>query len=93
MLSDLVENCAAALFRPNIMMAVFGIIMENVPGLTALDLSDNNLSALDRLAVKVCNLRILHFARNQVSFCIQCNHCYIIFQSVACVFLLCAEAL
>jgi hypothetical protein len=46
MLSDLVENCAVALFRPSIMMAVLGIIMENVPELMALDLSDNNLCAL-----------------------------------------------
>jgi hypothetical protein len=96
MLSDLVENCAAASFKPNIMMAVTDIIMENVPGLTALDISDNNLSALDSLivlAVKAPNLRILHTGRNQASFCIQSDHCYIIFQSVTCVSLLCVEVL
>jgi hypothetical protein len=49
MLSDLMENCAVALFRPSIMMALLDIIMENVPELTALDLSDNNLSARDSL--------------------------------------------
>jgi hypothetical protein len=33
------------------MMAVWDIIMENVPELTALDLSDSNLSARDSLIV------------------------------------------
>jgi hypothetical protein len=77
-------------------MAVSDIIMENVPGLTALDISDNNLSARDSLivlAVKAPNFRILHTGRNQVSFCIQSNHCYIIFQFVACAFLLCVKTL
>jgi hypothetical protein len=96
MLSDLVENCAAALFRPNITMTVLDIIMENVPELTALDLSGNNLFALDSLivlAVKAPNLRILHTGRNQVGYCIQSNNCYIIFQFVTCMFLFCVEAL
>jgi Leucine-rich repeat (LRR) protein len=55
------------------MMAVLDVIMENVPELMALDLSDSNLSALDSLivlAVKVPNLSILHTGRNQVSYCI-----------------------
>jgi hypothetical protein len=46
-----VENCAAVLFRPSIMIAVLDVIMENVPELTALDLSHSNLSALDSLIV------------------------------------------
>jgi hypothetical protein len=44
-----VENSAVALFRSNIMMALLDIIMENVPELTALDLSDTNLCACDSL--------------------------------------------
>jgi Leucine-rich repeat (LRR) protein len=74
MLSDLVENYAVALFGSSITMRVLDIIMENVPELMALDLSDNNLSALDSLivlAVKAPNLRILHIARNRARFCIQ----------------------
>jgi hypothetical protein len=85
MLSDIVENCAEALFRAKITMAVLDIIMESVPELTALDFSDNNLSALDSLiglAIKVPHLRILHTGRNPVSFCIQSDHCYIMFQFV-----------
>jgi hypothetical protein len=91
MLSDVVENCAVALFRSSIMMLVLDISMENVPELMALDFSDNNLSALHSpivLAIKVPHLRILHTGRNQVSFCIQSNHCYIIFQ-IVCVSALC----
>jgi hypothetical protein len=67
-----------ALFRPSIMMAVLDVIMKNVPELTALDLSDNIFSALDSLivlAVKAPNLRILHTARNQVSYCVHRDHC------------------
>jgi hypothetical protein len=92
MLSDLMENCAAALFRPSIMMTVLEIIMENVPELTALNLSESNLSALDSLiliGVKALNLRILHTGRNQVTFCIQSDHCKTIFHFVTCVSALC----
>jgi hypothetical protein len=51
MLSDLRENCAVALFRPDIMTTVLDIIMDNVPDLRALDLSQNNLSLLDSLVL------------------------------------------
>jgi hypothetical protein len=69
MLSDLVENCAVALFRPKILMAALDISMENVPELMALDLSHSNLFALDNLtvlALKVPNFKVLHSWRNQV---------------------------
>jgi hypothetical protein len=78
------------------MMAMLDITVESVPELKALDLSDNKLYALDSLivlAVKVPNLRVPHIGRNQVSYCIQNGYCYIIFQFVTCVFLLCVEAL
>jgi nuclear RNA export factor len=68
--SDLVDKYAVALFRPNMMMAVLDIIAENVPELTALDLSDNKLYVLDNLSIlatKVPNLRVLHIGRNRVS--------------------------
>ncbi|PNF34519.1 hypothetical protein B7P43_G10726 [Cryptotermes secundus] len=66
---DLVDNYAVALFRPNMMLAVLDIIVENVPELTALDLSDNKLYALDSLSVlpvKVPNLKVLHIGRNRI---------------------------
>jgi nuclear RNA export factor len=68
--SDLVDKYAVALFRPNVMLAVLDIIAENVPELTALDLSDNKLCVLDNLSVlatKVPKLRVLHIGRNRVS--------------------------
>jgi hypothetical protein len=74
MFSELRDSCALALFRPSIMIVLLDIIMENVPELTALDLSDNNLSVLDSLivlALKVPNLRVLHIGRNPVSYCVQ----------------------
>jgi len=73
MFADLVDNCAVALFRPNVMLAVLDIIVENVPELMALDLSDNKLYALDNLSllsVKLPNLRVLHIGKNRVSYCI-----------------------
>jgi nuclear RNA export factor len=67
---DLVDNYAVALFRPNMISAVLDIIVENVPELAALDLSDNKLyvlNSLSVLAVKAPNLKILHIGRNRVS--------------------------
>jgi hypothetical protein len=63
----LVENCAVPLFLPSIMTIVLDITMENVPYLRVLDLSNNNLSALDSLivlALRFPKLRILHIGRN-----------------------------
>jgi nuclear RNA export factor len=73
MFADLVDKYAVALFRPNMMLAVLDIIVENVPELVALDLSDNKLYSLDNLSVlsvKLPNLRVLHIGKNRVSFCI-----------------------
>lgn len=73
MFADLVDDYAVALFRPNMMLAVLDIIVENVPELMALDLSDNKLYALDHLSVlsaKLPNLRVLHIGKNRVSYCI-----------------------
>ena len=73
MFADLVDNYAIALFRPNMMLAVLDIIVENVPELMALDLSDNKLYALDSLSVlsvKLTNLKVLHIGKNRVSYCI-----------------------
>jgi Leucine-rich repeat (LRR) protein len=73
------DNYAVTLFRRTMMLAVMDIIVENVPELTAPDLSDNTLYVLDSLsalAVKVPNLRVLHIGRNQVSYCIQSEHAY-----------------
>jgi hypothetical protein len=77
------------------MSAVLDIIVENVPELTALDLSDNKLHTLDNLsvlAVKVPNLRVLHIGRNRVSCWLQIDYCCIIFHFVTCDFLLYVEA-
>jgi len=90
MFADLVDNYAIALFRPNMMLAVLDIIVENVPELVALDLSDNKLYALDNLSVlsvKLPNLRVLHIGKNRVSYCI---HGYI---AATDVFLLCVGTL
>jgi nuclear RNA export factor len=72
--ADLVDSYAVALFRPNVMLALLDIVVENVPELMALDLSDNKLYALDSLSVlsvKLPNLRVLHIGNNRVSYCIQ----------------------
>jgi len=42
MFADLVDNYAVALFRPSVMSVVLDIVVENIPELRALDLSDNN---------------------------------------------------
>ncbi|GFG38323.1 hypothetical protein Cfor_01734 [Coptotermes formosanus] len=66
---DLVDNYAVALFRPNMMLAVVDVIVENVPELVALDLSENKLYALDSLSVlsvKLPNLRVLHIGKNRI---------------------------
>jgi hypothetical protein len=55
---DLVDSCPVALFRPSMMLALLDIIMENVPELTALDLSDNKLYVVDSLSVLVTKFRI-----------------------------------
>jgi len=73
MFADLVDDYAIALFRPNMMLAVLDIVVQNVPELMALDLSDNKLYALDSLSVlsvKLPNLRVLHIGKNRVSYCI-----------------------
>jgi nuclear RNA export factor len=48
---DLSDNYGVTLFRPSMILAVLDIIVENVPELTALDLFDNKLYALDNLSV------------------------------------------
>jgi nuclear RNA export factor len=91
-----VDNYGVALFRPTMMLAVMDVIVENVPELTALDLSDNKLFVLDglsALAVKVPNLRVLNIGRNQVSYCIQSDYCCIISKFATSVFLLHVETL
>jgi hypothetical protein len=90
MLSDLRENCAVALFNPDIITTVLDIFMENVPDLRALDLSENNLSLLDSLvvlALRFSELKILHIGRNLVG-----ERWYTVSQFVACVSA-CVEAL
>lgn len=59
-----------ALFRPQIMLAAFDVIKDNIPDLEALNLNDNKLHLLDHfrhLAQKVPNLKILYMANNKVS--------------------------
>jgi nuclear RNA export factor len=84
MFADLVDDYAVALFRPNMMLVVLDIVVENVPELVALDLSDNKLYALDSLSVlsvKLPNLRVLHIGKNRVSYCI---HVILLLQAYFC---------
>jgi hypothetical protein len=84
--ADLVGNCAVALVRPNVMLTVLDVIMENVPELAALDLSDNKLYSLDSLSVlslKVPNLGVLHIGRNRVSYPIH-GDCFTAVQFCSC---------
>jgi Leucine-rich repeat (LRR) protein len=77
MFADLVDNYAVALFRPSVMSVVLDIVVENIPELRALDLSDNKLCSLDSLSVlslKVPNVRVLHIGRNRVSHSIQSDY-------------------
>ncbi|XP_055638003.1 nuclear RNA export factor 1 [Toxorhynchites rutilus septentrionalis] len=60
-----------ALFRPQIMLAAFDVIKDNIPDLEALNVNNNKLHMLDHfkeLAVKVPNLKILHMANNKIPF-------------------------
>lgn len=60
-----------ALFRPQIMLAAFDVIKDNIPDLEALNLNDNKLLILDHfrtLAQKVPNLKILHMANNKIPY-------------------------
>lgn len=58
-----------ALFRPQIMLAAFDVIKDNIPDLEALNLNDNKLHMLDhfkQLALKVPKLKVLYMANNKV---------------------------
>lgn len=65
----LTDNYAVALLRPNIMLAVLDITVENALDLAALDLSDNKLYSLDNLSVlsiKLPNLKAIHIKINRM---------------------------
>lgn len=58
-----------ALFRPQIMLAAFDVIKDNIPDLEALNLNDNKLHLLDhfkQLAQKAPKLKILYMANNRI---------------------------
>ncbi|XP_065082338.1 nuclear RNA export factor 1 isoform X1 [Ochlerotatus camptorhynchus] len=60
-----------ALFRPQIMLAAFDVIKDNIPNLEALNLNDNKLHMLDhfkQLAQKVPKLKILYMANNKIPY-------------------------
>lgn len=60
-----------ALFRPQIMMAAFDVIKENIPDLEALNLNDNKLHMLDHfklLEKKAPNLKVLYMANNKIPY-------------------------
>jgi hypothetical protein len=82
-----------ALVRLNVMLAVLDVIVENVPELAGLDLSDNKLYSLDSLSVlslKVPNLRALHIGKKRVSYLIH-GDCFTAVQF--CSFHMCASDL
>lgn len=59
------------LFRPQIMMAAFDVIKENIPDLEALNLNDNKLHMLDHFKLldkKAPNLKILYMANNKIPY-------------------------
>lgn len=60
-----------ALFRPQIMLAAFDVIKDNIPDLEALNLNDNKLHMVDHfkvLAQKMPNLKILYLANNKIPY-------------------------
>ncbi|EDS33177.1 conserved hypothetical protein [Culex quinquefasciatus] len=60
-----------ALTRPQIMMAAFDVIKENIPDLEALNLNDNKLHMLDHFKLldkKAPNLKILYMANNKIPY-------------------------
>ncbi|XP_067011761.2 nuclear RNA export factor 1 [Anabrus simplex] len=66
---ELVDDCLAALYRANVMLAVVDIIAENIPELTALNLSDNKLYNIEHLSIltrKLPNLTVLHIGSNRI---------------------------
>lgn len=57
--------------RPQIMMAAFDVIKENIPDLEALNLNDNKLHMLDHFKLldkKAPNLKILYMANNKIPY-------------------------
>lgn len=57
------------LSRPNMLATSVKLIIENVPDIQALDLSDNKLSSVDALKVlidKTPNLKVLHIGNNKL---------------------------
>lgn len=60
-----------ALFRPQIMLAAFDVIKDNIPDLEALNLNDNKLHMMDHfrhLVQKAPNLKILYLANNKIPY-------------------------
>jgi Leucine-rich repeat (LRR) protein len=93
MLADFSNNYTVALFRPRMMLAVLDIIVENAAELTALDLSDNKLYALQSLSVlsvKLPNLKVLHIGRNRVSYSV--SYCCVALQLRTYLLLICVVA-
>ncbi|XP_046383799.1 nuclear RNA export factor 1-like [Ischnura elegans] len=73
---DLVQDSFCALSRPNLMIAVLDIISENIPEMTALNLSENKIHVIDHLSSlsrKTPNLKILHLGRNKIHEMTQLN--------------------
>ena len=68
--SFLGEPIYACLNRSPMMKEVIKIVSENIPGITALEMSENRISILDvlgQLAEKAPNVTILHLCDNNVS--------------------------
>lgn len=68
------QDIYCGLSRTPVLIAVIGIIAENIPNLKALNLDGNKLTTLEPirgLTTKVPSLKILHLANNRV--CILCS--------------------
>ena len=63
------DSFYAPLWRSNVLIKVMSIIGENIPEVTAVDLSDNKMLNLDNMqehVKKAPNINIVHLANNRV---------------------------
>lgn len=65
----LAKELLVPLMKPNVLNAVAQTICKNIPGIVAIDLSENRLSSLDQLRPlieKATSLQILHLHKNSI---------------------------
>lgn len=64
------QDVFCALFKPIVAQAVFGIVIENIPEIEAINLQENRLqifSVIKKLIRQLEHLKVLHLGKNKVT--------------------------